>query len=243
VFPILENLYLENLTTGIDIDSSVDIIYFTTISNCDIESCTTGINFDATCANWQVMRGRIKNCTTGISANSPNGLVERVDIEQNTAGIHVNERNIVLFKCHLENNTAHVTYGVNHSQFTAQWNEVALPYTLEEPGDGRYQFKENWRTDTTPALPVSRRTMYQDRDSNVYMLEAVWNTAREFRLYNVTDSAEIWRFNSGGDMFVVLGDMETETAGKGLVVKTPDGTKRYRIAVDNAGAVTSTLLT
>lgn len=37
-------------------------------------------------------------------------------------------------------------------------------------------------------------------------------------------------------------DYETTGAGKGIVVKTPDGTKRYRIAVDNAGAVTTTLL-
>ena len=38
------------------------------------------------------------------------------------------------------------------------------------------------------------------------------------------------------------GDVNTLIAGKGLVVKTPDGTKNYRIAVDNAGAITSTLV-
>jgi hypothetical protein len=34
-------------------------------------------------------------------------------------------------------------------------------------------------------------------------------------------------------------DLETTTAGQGLVVTTPDGSARYRIRVDNTGAVTS----
>ncbi|SDF36532.1 hypothetical protein [Bosea robiniae] len=38
------------------------------------------------------------------------------------------------------------------------------------------------------------------------------------------------------------GDLEFFTAGKGPIIKTPDGTKRYRIAVDNAGALTTTLV-
>jgi hypothetical protein len=39
------------------------------------------------------------------------------------------------------------------------------------------------------------------------------------------------------------GDVETFEAGKGLVVRTPDGTKRYRIRVDNTGAVVTELVT
>lgn len=38
------------------------------------------------------------------------------------------------------------------------------------------------------------------------------------------------------------GDIEASTATKGLILKTPDGTKRYRITVDNAGALVSTLI-
>lgn len=39
-----------------------------------------------------------------------------------------------------------------------------------------------------------------------------------------------------------LGDLELHAAGKGLILKSPDGTKRVRIAVDNAGAVTATII-
>ena len=41
---------------------------------------------------------------------------------------------------------------------------------------------------------------------------------------------------------VWMGDVTTEQPGRGIVVRTPDGTKSYRIAVDNAGAVTTTLI-
>lgn len=38
------------------------------------------------------------------------------------------------------------------------------------------------------------------------------------------------------------GDVTFMTAGKGTVYTTPDGTKQYRVAVDNSGNVTSTLI-
>lgn len=38
------------------------------------------------------------------------------------------------------------------------------------------------------------------------------------------------------------GDYELTQAGRGLILKTPDGTKRYRISIDNTGAVTTTLI-
>lgn len=38
-----------------------------------------------------------------------------------------------------------------------------------------------------------------------------------------------------------IGDIAA-TSNRGLVCATPDGTKRYRITVDNSGAITSTLL-
>lgn len=46
----------------------------------------------------------------------------------------------------------------------------------------------------------------------------------------------------GTRLIVEKGDAETEEAGTGLIVKTPDGTKRYRISISNAGGVTATLL-
>lgn len=49
---------------------------------------------------------------------------------------------------------------------------------------------------------------------------------------------------AGGDTLRarVFDDISLFTAGKGLVVTSPDGTHTYRIAVDNTGAVTSTLV-
>ncbi len=41
----------------------------------------------------------------------------------------------------------------------------------------------------------------------------------------------------------VYQDLELLIAGKGLIVKTPDGAHTYRIAVSNAGAITSTMVT
>lgn len=37
-------------------------------------------------------------------------------------------------------------------------------------------------------------------------------------------------------------DLEFVNSGKGIVLKTPDGTKRYRISVNNSGAIVTTLL-
>jgi hypothetical protein len=59
-------------------------------------------------------------------------------------------------------------------------------------------------------------------------------------LFRITDAA-----GTMNDVMNVDGltkDAEILAAGAGLVLKTPDGTKRYRITVNNAGAVTSTLI-
>lgn len=37
-------------------------------------------------------------------------------------------------------------------------------------------------------------------------------------------------------------EFQTQNAGKGIIVRTPDGTKDYRIRVDNAGAVATDLI-
>lgn len=37
-------------------------------------------------------------------------------------------------------------------------------------------------------------------------------------------------------------ELEVEAQGKGLILSTPDGTKRYRVSISNAGAVITTLL-
>lgn len=47
---------------------------------------------------------------------------------------------------------------------------------------------------------------------------------------------------SGSRLEVVGGDIRTSTAGNGLIVRTPDNTKSYRISVNNAGTIISTLV-
>lgn len=42
-------------------------------------------------------------------------------------------------------------------------------------------------------------------------------------------------------IFAIL-DLENVTAGEGLILKTPDGTKRFKITVDNSGVIVSTLV-
>jgi hypothetical protein len=40
----------------------------------------------------------------------------------------------------------------------------------------------------------------------------------------------------------MLNDLSFNNAGQGIIVKTPDGTKLYRVSVDNSGALTTTLI-
>jgi hypothetical protein len=47
---------------------------------------------------------------------------------------------------------------------------------------------------------------------------------------------------AGSRLEVVGGDIRTSTAGNGLIVRTPDNTKSYRISVNNAGTIISTLV-
>lgn len=48
--------------------------------------------------------------------------------------------------------------------------------------------------------------------------------------------------NEGGLTVKGNADIETELPNRGVIVKTPDGTKRYRISVSNSGALTTTLV-
>lgn len=60
-----------------------------------------------------------------------------------------------------------------------------------------------------------------------------------------TNNAILGYTDAGGtrtQVFELAQDLQTVTAGKGFVAKTPDGTKSYRIAVDNSGGVTTTLI-
>ena len=59
------------------------------------------------------------------------------------------------------------------------------------------------------------------------------------RVYIGTSTAST---TNAGTLEVGTGDVKTQTAGKGLIVKTPDGTKEYRIRVDNDGALVAELL-
>jgi hypothetical protein len=61
-----------------------------------------------------------------------------------------------------------------------------------------------------------------------------------FLQYSNTDRAVF--SNEGGLSVKGNDDLVTEQPNRGLVVKTPDGTKRYRISVDNSGNLTTTLV-
>lgn len=67
-------------------------------------------------------------------------------------------------------------------------------------------------------------------------------TAEIFAIHDATGNilAGVW---TSGRIVVVLDDFQTQAAGKGIIVRTPDGTKDYRIRVDNAGAVATEQVT
>lgn len=50
------------------------------------------------------------------------------------------------------------------------------------------------------------------------------------------------KLHVNGNIKVDTGEIETTAVSKGLIVKTPDGTKRYRIRVDNAGNIVTELV-
>jgi len=58
--------------------------------------------------------------------------------------------------------------------------------------------------------------------------------------YGYTVGQDVTRFSRG--LSAQMGDFVTEQDGKGVIVKTPDGTDSYRIGVDNAGNIISTLV-
>lgn len=63
-----------------------------------------------------------------------------------------------------------------------------------------------------------------------------------FNLYDKRADLAKWAYcYPGGNFAMTQSDFETEAAGKGLIVKSPNGT-RYRIGVDDSGTVTATLL-
>jgi hypothetical protein len=66
----------------------------------------------------------------------------------------------------------------------------------------------------------------------------VWNSSPD------VDESLGWLCVTAGvpGTWVPVGQLYAGQAGKGPIVTTPDSTKRYRIAVDNAGAITTTLL-
>ncbi|MEF3306800.1 glycosyl hydrolase family 28-related protein [Paenibacillus sp. GYB003] len=63
-----------------------------------------------------------------------------------------------------------------------------------------------------------------------------------FNLYDKRTDLTKWAYcYPGGNFTMTQSDFETEAAGKGLIVKSPNGTK-YRIGVDDNGAITATQL-
>lgn len=76
-------------------------------------------------------------------------------------------------------------------------------------------------------------------DKSIVVKALAGHTAEILAIHNAAGNilAGVW---ATGRIVIASGageDFQTQNAGKGIVVRTPDGTKDYRIRVDNTGAV------
>ena len=53
---------------------------------------------------------------------------------------------------------------------------------------------------------------------------------------------EVFAVQGDGDVVANTGDFQALAAGKGLILKSPNGTTCARISIDNAGALVTTVL-
>jgi hypothetical protein len=54
---------------------------------------------------------------------------------------------------------------------------------------------------------------------------------------------EVFRVDGNGDVVANTGDFQAPGAGKGIILKSPDGTACARISLSNAGALVTTTIT
>lgn len=114
--------------------------------------------------------------------------------------------------------------------------DLTLSYNSDNP---QFQFS---RTLTTAITRVSAAnfdsslipTATTTADRDLGSTSNQWNNAY------FSGNVGIGTTAPGAKLGVSGGDIATKDAGKGLIVKTPDGSTCYRISVTNAGAVTST---
>lgn len=63
-----------------------------------------------------------------------------------------------------------------------------------------------------------------------------------FQIYLADATTPVMHIKKNGKVYINNEDFETNKAGGGIIVRTPDGTKRYRIRVNNDGSVATELV-
>lgn len=127
------------------------------------------------------------------------------------------------------NNNEFITVGTNAGGRTAKIG------TLNPTNN----FTGDVYIDTASAANVYKRFSF--RNTGVFQSEAVQATSTT-TASSFAGNVGIGTTSPASKLTVTGGDAEVTDATKGLILKTPDGTKRYRVTIDNAGALTTTLL-
>lgn len=193
--------------------------------------------------------------------NTPVEVVARFTPPVSSANLmtkRVLGRSLAILADHMYRADGQYTSRVNNVGTANSWNEHGVRYDRElHQSFGLRAITSHYAALGTPDAPTAFAVgaIIQDEDAYGYTGAAyaqVWRrrvVADHVGSGNKMGCREIVSLaNSSGssavDMYQLLptGDIELLLASAGIIVKTPDGTKRYRIGVSNAGAVTATLL-
>ncbi|KAB1160350.1 hypothetical protein F7018_00290 [Tenacibaculum aiptasiae] len=95
------------------------------------------------------------------------------------------------------------------------------------------------------AAPFNISTLPNNNGTTVHRFTPQFEVTNSTAIgYNsvVTKSNQVVLGNSNVQEVFTKGDYVTASAGKGLVLTTPDNTKQYRLSIDNAGSLAITLI-
>lgn len=104
-----------------------------------------------------------------------------------------------------------------------------------------FQIRDTANTDNSIADFGAVRTGADNTGSLVFRTFTAGTVTEKVRITS-SGTVGIGTTSPASKLTVTGGDAEVTDATKGLILKTPDGTKRYRVTIDNAGALTTTLL-
>lgn len=115
--------------------------------------------------------------------------------------------------------------------------DLTLQYNSDNP---QFQFSRNFKTAITRVSAANFDFNLIPNANNAYDLGSSSFTWRDAYF---SGNVGIGTTAPGAKLSVSGGDIVTKDAGKGLIVKRPDGAACYRIFVDNNAAVSSTAVT